>query len=183
VLGVESSESNPKDRHWVRQTEFVAAWKIIGSSLWAFPRSPLLLGLGVRLAMPLGPVAAAILGDTQDRANHESAAKVDGAIVVAGKNNNKNWNNKKVAVARPYRVWNKGPYRGTVIGGVALGTILGAAAYSAVAPPPNLWWVLGEPGVDARLLGLLRPSACSSTDRAPDFESGGCRFEPCQARH
>jgi hypothetical protein len=67
------------------------------------PGAALLLGLGVRLAMPLGPVAAAILGDTQDRANHESAAKVDGAIVVAGKNNNKNWNNKKVAVRRRWR--------------------------------------------------------------------------------
>ena len=26
-----------------------------------------------------------------------------------------------------------------------------------------------------------RARACSSTDRAPDFESGGCRFEPCRA--
>src|SRR6516225_1432662 len=26
-------------------------------------------------------------------------------------------------------------------------------------------------------------SARSSTDRAPDFESGGCRFEPCRAHH
>jgi hypothetical protein len=36
-------------------------------------------------------------------------AKADGAIVVAGKNNNKNWNNKnkKVVVVRPYRAWNK----------------------------------------------------------------------------
>jgi hypothetical protein len=93
---------------------------------------------------------------------------VDGAIVVAGKNNNKNWNNKnwnnkKVAVVRPYRVWNKGL----------------TTAPSSVALRSER---LSESGVDARLLGLLRPSACSSTDRAPDFESGGCRFEPCQAR-
>ena len=27
-----------------------------------------------------------------------------------------------------------------------------------------------------------RQGARSSTDRAPDFESGGCRFEPCRAR-
>ena len=74
------------------------------SSLWACPRSSPFPILGVRLAMPLGPVATAILGDTQDRAHHESGAKVDGAIVVASKNNNKNWNNKEVAVARPYRV-------------------------------------------------------------------------------
>jgi hypothetical protein len=78
-------------------------------------------------------------------------------------------------VVRPYRHWNKRPYYGTIIGGVAIGTILGAAAYSAVAPAPNLCWY-----ADPRLLGLLpiglrlaHVGACSSTDRAPDFESGG----------
>jgi hypothetical protein len=68
---------------------------------------------------------------------------------VAGKDknwhNNKNWNNKKVVVVRPYRHWNKRPYYGTIIGGVAIGTILGAAAYSAVAPAPNLCWYWADP--------------------------------------
>ena len=80
------------------------------------------------------------------------SAKADGAIVVAAKNNNKNRNNKKkkVVVVRPYRAWNKQAYYGTVMGGVALGTILGAAAYSAVAPAPNLCWYRANP---ARIQG------------------------------
>ncbi len=61
--------------------------------------------------------------------------------------NNKNWNNKNVVVVRPYRHWNKRAYYGTVIGGVALGTILGAAAYSAVAPAPNLCWYWADPSM------------------------------------
>src|SRR5262249_58457592 len=34
----------------------------------------------------------------------------------------------------------------------------------------------------SRQIARLFESARSSTDRAPDFESGGCRFEPCRAR-
>ena len=87
------------------------------------------------------------------------AAKTEGVIVVAGKDknnknwhnnknsNNKNWNNKKVVVVRPYRIWNKRPYYGTVIGGVALGTILGAAAYLAGAPAPGICWYWADPSM------------------------------------
>ena len=113
-----------------------------------------LLGLALGLAMPLGPVAAGVPGDTQDRVSHEPATKTDGTIVVAGKDknnknwhNNKNWNNKKVVVVRPYRKWNNRKYYGTVIGGVALGTILGAAAYSAAAPAPNTCWYWADPAM------------------------------------
>jgi hypothetical protein len=82
---------------------------------------------------------------------------VEKPIVVAGhynkgknwnkaKNwNNKHWNNKKVVVVRPYRKWYKRPYYGTVIGGVALGTILGAAAYGYGPPAPNLCWYWADP--------------------------------------
>ena len=115
------------------------------------------LGLALGLAMPVSPVAAGVQSDATaaapaKQALPSEAAKTDGVIVVAGKDknnknwhnnknwNNKNWNNKKVVVVRPYRKWNKRPYYGTVIGGVALGTIVGAAAYSAVAPAPNTCW-------------------------------------------
>lgn len=122
----------------------------------------LILGLALGVAMPIGAVAAGVPSDTTAagsarEALPSEAAKTDGVIVVAGKdknwhndknwNNNKNWNNKKVVVVRPYRHWNKRPYYGTVIGGVALGTILGAAAYSAVAPAPNLCWYWADPSM------------------------------------
>ena len=120
------------------------------------------LGLALGLAMPVSPVAAGVQSDATaaapaKQALPSEAAKTDGVIVVAGKDknnknwhnnknwNNKNWNNKNVVVVRPYRHWNKRNYYGTVIGGVALGTILGAAAYSAVAPAPNLCWYWADP--------------------------------------
>jgi hypothetical protein len=117
-----------------------------------------LLGLGLGLAMPSGPVAAAApAGSTASRASDalpSEAAQTDGAIVVAGNNknrnnknwnNSKNWNNKKVVVVRPYRKWYKRPYYGAVVGGVVLGTIVGAAAYSAVPPAPNTCWYWADP--------------------------------------
>lgn len=119
------------------------------------------LGLALGLAMPVTPVAAGVQSDATAAAPAKQAlpsntAKTDGVIVVAGKDknkhnnknwNNKNWNNKKVVVVRPYRKWNRRPYYGTVIGGVALGTILGAAAYSAVAPAPNTCWYWADPSM------------------------------------
>ncbi len=119
------------------------------------------LGLALGLAMPVTPVAAGVQSDATaaapaKQALPSKAAKTDGVIVVAGKDknkhnnknwNNKNWNNKKVVVVRPYRKWNRRPYYGTVIGGVALGTILGAAAYSAVAPAPNTCWYWADPSM------------------------------------
>ena len=117
-----------------------------------FAIAALLLGLALGVTVPLGPVAAGVPSDTTATAKQalpSEAAKTDGTIVVAGKDknwhNNKNWNNKKVVVVRPYRKWNRRPYYGTVIGGVALGTILGAAAYSAVAPAPNTCWYWADP--------------------------------------
>ena len=122
------------------------------------------LGLALGLAMPVSPVAAGVQSDATaaapaKQALPSEAAKTDGVIVVAGKDknnknwhnnknwNNKNWNNKKVVVVRPYRKWNRRPYYGTVIGGVALGTILGAAAYSAAAPAPNTCWYWADPSM------------------------------------
>jgi hypothetical protein len=118
-----------------------------------FAIAAVLLGLGLGLAMP---VAAAVPSDTTSASKQalpSEAAKTDGTIVVAGKdknwhnnkNWNKNWNNKKVVVVRPYRKWYKRPYYGTVIGGVALGTVLGAAAYAATPPAPNLCWYWADP--------------------------------------
>jgi hypothetical protein len=120
-----------------------------------------MLGLALGFAMPVSPVAAGVPSEATaaapaKQALPSEAAKTDGVIVVAGKDknknwhnnknwNNKNWNNKKVVVVRPYRKWNKRPYYGTVIGGVALGTILGAAAYSAAAPAPNTCWYWADP--------------------------------------
>jgi len=49
---------------------------------------------------------------------------------------------------RPYyRRWARRPYFGTVIAGVALGTILTAAAVGAAPPPPapNLCWYWADP--------------------------------------
>jgi hypothetical protein len=117
------------------------------------------LGLALGLAMPVAPVAAGVPSDATaaapaKQALPREAAETDGVIVVAGKDknwnksknwNNKHWNNKKVVVVRPYRKWNKRAYYGTVIGGVALGTILGAAAYSAAPPAPNTCWYWADP--------------------------------------
>ncbi len=110
-----------------------------------------LIGLGAGFAAPLTPAAAGIASGGETSTT-KAAKDTDGMIVVADKNknknwnkNNKNWNHKNVVVVRPYRHWNKRPYYGTVIGGVALGTILGAAAYNAVAPAPNLCWYWADP--------------------------------------
>jgi hypothetical protein len=121
------------------------------------------------LAMPLGQAEAGISDGTVSADATTSApialpaeatAAAEKPIVVAGnKNKNKNWNkaynknwnknwkynNKKVVVVRPYRKWYKRPYYGTVIGGVALGAILGAAAYGAGPPGPNTCWYWADP--------------------------------------
>ena len=71
---------------------------------------------------------------------------------------NKNWNgknwkgNKHIYVGprggRVYvRGWNRRPYYGTIIAGVALGTILGVAIAGSAPPPPasNLCWYWTDP--------------------------------------
>ena len=53
-------------------------------------------------------------------------------------------------VPRPYyRHWVRRPYFGTVIAGVALGTILTAAVIGAAPPPPapNLCWYWTDPSM------------------------------------
>lgn len=110
------------------------------------------------LALPLAQVQAGARDTNGSAALSTSApialpaeAAAEKPIVVADKYKkaykhwDKNYKNKKVVVVRPYRKWYKRPYYGTVIGGVALGTILGAAAYSAVAPAPNLCWYWADP--------------------------------------
>ena len=111
------------------------------------------IGLGVGFAAPLTPASAGVAAGGETSST-KAAKDTDGMIVVADKNknknwnkNNKNWNHKNVVVVRPYRHWNKRPYYGTVIGGVALGTVLGAAAYNAVAPAPNLCWYWANPAM------------------------------------
>jgi hypothetical protein len=52
---------------------------------------------------------------------------------------NKNVYVSKKVVVRPYKVWVRKPYYGTVIAGVALGTILAVNAIPP-APAPNLCW-------------------------------------------
>ena len=106
------------------------------------------------LAMPVSPVAAGVQSNATAAARAKQAlpseaAKTEGVIVVAGKDKNKNWNksyNKKLKQALLQQEGRGGPALSemeqapilcTVIGGVALGTILGAAAYSAAAPAPN----------------------------------------------
>lgn len=46
------------------------------------------------------------------------------------------------AIARPVRPWVRRAYYGTIVGGVALGTLITATAVAAVpeAPAPNLCW-------------------------------------------
>ena len=58
---------------------------------------------------------------------------------------NKGWGGPNKIVVRPYRRWYKRPHYGRIIGGIALGTILGAAAYSAMAPAPGLCWYWADP--------------------------------------
>lgn len=115
------------------------------------------------LAMPLGQAEAGVRDGTGSVDATTSApialpaeAAAETPIVVADKKNKnwnkaKNWNknyyknNKKVVVVRPYRKWYKRPYYGTVVGGIALGTVLGAAAYAAGPPAPNLCWYWADP--------------------------------------
>jgi hypothetical protein len=131
-----------------------------------FFAAAVLLGLGLGLTMPLSSVSAGVpndanapasLGGRAEQALPSDAARAaDAVIVVADKNKNKNGNNnnnknvyvnKKVVVVRPYRPYNKKNYYGRVIGGVALGTVLGAAAYSAMAPAPGLCWYWADPSM------------------------------------
>lgn len=48
----------------------------------------------------------------------------------------------RVVVVRPYRAWTRRPHYGSIIAGVALGTIVAAAIAGAVPPPPrpDLCW-------------------------------------------
>jgi hypothetical protein len=57
-------------------------------------------------------------------------------------NRNVNVNRRTNVVVRPVRVWAPRPYYGTVIGGVALGTMIAvsAASVAPVAPAPNMCW-------------------------------------------
>ena len=111
----------------------------------------MVLGLVLGFALPAQEASAGV-GITS------SGQAGNGALILVGnknnnnKNNNKNWNNKNwnhknVVVVRPYRHWNHRPYYGQVIGGIALGTILGAAAYSAAPPAPGLCWYWADPSM------------------------------------
>jgi len=48
---------------------------------------------------------------------------------------------RRTTVVAPVRPWVRRPYYGTVVAGVALGTVVAVAATAAPAPPsPNLCW-------------------------------------------
>jgi hypothetical protein len=52
--------------------------------------------------------------------------------------------NRGVYVSGSVRPWVRQPYYGTIIGGVALGTLIAATAVP-VAPAPNLCWIWSSP--------------------------------------
>jgi len=132
-MGYKNVESAKRERSWRLGTLAAAV----------------VIGLGLGFAALVTPASAGIASGGETSST-KAAKDTDGMIVVADKHknknwNNKHWNNKKVVVVRPYRKWYKRPYYGTVIGGIALGTVLGAAAYSAVPPAPNLCWYWADP--------------------------------------
>ena len=55
---------------------------------------------------------------------------------------NVNVNVNRRVVVRPVRVWAPRPYFGTIVGGIALGTIIAAsvAGTAPVAPAANMCW-------------------------------------------
>lgn len=57
-------------------------------------------------------------------------------------NRNVSVNRRANVVVRPVRVWAPRPYYGTIIGGIALGTIIvaSAAGTAPAAPGPNMCW-------------------------------------------
>ena len=129
----------------VELAQFGRSWRL------SYLAAVVVSGLALGLAMPLQSASA---GVETGASSIKAANDTDGLVVLAGnknknknKNWNKNWNHKNVVVVRPYRHWNKRAYYGTVIGGVALGTILGAAAYNAVTPAPNLCWYWANPAM------------------------------------
>ena len=62
------------------------------------------------------------------------------------------------AFVRSYRPWVRRPHFGTILGGIALGSILTVAAVGvapAYAPAPDTCWYWADPVHDPGLLGLL----------------------------
>jgi hypothetical protein len=67
--------------------------------------------------------------------------------VNVNRNANVNVNRNVNVVNRPVRGWVSRPYYGTMIGGVALGTVIAVSAAGAVpaAPGPNACWYWSDP--------------------------------------
>lgn len=100
------------------------------------------------------PVSASDIGtQIEVSAAKRGGAKAGAAKGKPSKNVNRNTNvnrstnvnvNRRtnVNVVRPVRAWAPRPYFGTVVGGVALGTVIAVAAAGAVpaAPAPNMCW-------------------------------------------
>ena len=86
-----------------------------------------------------------------------ATAVTDGLTLVQYREQYRDFHGRGPVVVRPgvvrpmprpyYRRWVRRPYFGTVIGGVALGTIVAAAAVGAAPPPPapNLCWYWADP--------------------------------------
>jgi hypothetical protein len=53
----------------------------------------------------------------------------------------------RVGGGRPFRGWVRRPYYGTILGGIALGTVIGVAVAGTVpeAPAPNTCWFWSDP--------------------------------------
>jgi hypothetical protein len=53
---------------------------------------------------------------------------------------------RNVNVVAPVRAWAPRPYFGTVVGGVALGTVIAASAagVAPAAPAPNMCWIWSD---------------------------------------
>ena len=62
--------------------------------------------------------------------------------VNVNKRTNVNVNRNVNVVRRPVRVWAPRPYYGTIVGGVALGTMIAVSAMGAApaVPAPNMCW-------------------------------------------
>lgn len=81
-------------------------------------------------------------GNVRRGANvNRNAANVKRNNVNVHKNVNVNVNRTRV-VARPVRGWVPRPYYGTIVGGIALGTVIAATAVGVAPAPPaaNMCW-------------------------------------------
>ncbi|WP_431016418.1 hypothetical protein [Bradyrhizobium pachyrhizi] len=80
--------------------------------------------------------------------NHR-AANVKRSNVNVRKDVNININRRTTVVARPVRGWAPRPYYGTIVGGIALGTVIAATTVGVAPAPPatNMCWFWSDSGM------------------------------------